>query len=514
MKTVAELIRWRARIHPERIAVVHADRETTYRELDRASNRVANALRAAGVAPGERVCVLDTGHDRFFELLFGIAKAGAVFTPVNWRLAPPELAFVVDDAGARVLFVGSDFAPVVESIQSDLKTVRTIVRFDTGPAAWRDYGAWRDAVGDGDPRAESAEEETAWQLYTSGTTGQPKGAELTHQNLLATMSVAAVGFGVAGGEVGLVCMPLYHIGGAGYALCLFFAGMTAVVMREPNPGEILRLIGERHVAHAFFVPALLNFLLQHPDCPRTDFASLRTILYGASPIPEELLRAAIDRFGCGFIQAYGLTETTGAVCLLSAEDHLRGGELLRSCGQPVFGCEIRVVDGEGRDCASGTVGEIVMRGDPVMKGYWNRPEATAEAIRDGVFHSGDAGYFDANGYLFIHDRVKDMIVSGGENIYPAEVESVLYSHPAVADVAVIGVPDDKWGETVKAIVVRKPGAALTGEELIDYCRDRIAGYKRPRSVDFVDALPRNPTGKILKAVLREPYWAGKGRRVN
>jgi acyl-CoA synthetase (AMP-forming)/AMP-acid ligase II len=392
--------------------------------------------------------------------------------------------------------------------------VRTIVTFDAGPDAWQRYDAWRDAAAESDPHGDTAEDETAWQLYTSGTTGRPKGAELTHRNLLANISIGAVGFGVSEGGVGLVCMPLYHIGGAGYGLCLIFAGMTAVVMREPNPAEILRLIQKHRVAHAFFVPALLNFLLQHPDSAGTDFSSLQTILYGASPIPEELLRASIDRFGCGFVQAYGLTETTGAVCLLSAEDHLKGGELLRSCGQPVFGCEIRVIDGAGKDCAPGTVGEIVMRGDAVMKGYWNRPEATAEAIRDGVFRSGDAGYFDKEGYLFIHDRVKDMIVSGGENIYPAEVESVLYSHPAVADVAVIGVPDDKWGETVKAIVVVKPGAKATAEELIDHCRDKIAGYKRPRSVDFIDALPRNPTGKILKAVLREPYWAGKQRRVN
>jgi acyl-CoA synthetase (AMP-forming)/AMP-acid ligase II len=514
MKTVGELIRWRARVHPERTAIVHGDRESSYRQLDLASNRVANALVAAGVRKGERVCVLDKGHDRFLEVMFGIAKAGAVFTPVNWRLAPPELAFVIDDAQGRVLFVGGDFAAAVESIQDRLATVRTIVRFDAGPDSWLEYDAWRDAGAASDPHGDTAEHETAWQLYTSGTTGRPKGAELTHDNLLANMSGGAVGFGVGGGEVGLVCMPLYHIGGAGYALCLFFCGMTAVVMREPNPAEILRLIQQYRVAHAFFVPALLNFMLQHPDCASTDFASLRTILYGASPIPEELLRAAIDRFGCGFVQAYGLTETTGAVCLLSADDHLKGGELLRSCGQPMFGCEIRVIDGAGNDCPPGTVGEIVMRGDPVMKGYWNRPEATAEAIRDGVFHSGDAGYFDEKGYLFIHDRVKDMIVSGAENVYPAEVESVLYSHPAVADVAVIGVPDEKWGETVKAIVVVKPGAQVSADELIDFCRDKIAGYKRPRSVDFTDALPRNPTGKILKAVLREPYWAGRQRRVN
>jgi len=515
VKTVAELLRWRARQHPARPALLHAGRETSYAALDRGASRVANALVAAGVRPGDRVCVADKGHDAFFELLFGIAKAGAVFTPVNWRLAPPELAYVIRDAGAPVLVVGHEFAEAVASVEGQLGKVRTILRFGSGPERWPAYESWRDAAADTDPRRDGAEDDTAWQLYTSGTTGHPKGAEITHRNLFTTMEAGLQGFGgLAAGGVGLICMPLYHIGGAGYALCLFHAGMTLVVQRQFEPGETLRLLSQERVNHAFLVPAMLNFLLQHPDCARSDFSQLRTILYGASPIPEELLRQAIARFGCDFVQAYGLTETTGAVVLLSSEEHRAGGDRLRSCGKPTFGTELRVVDGEGRECATREVGEIVVRGPAVMKGYWNLPDATRGAIRDGWFHTGDAGYFDEQGFLYIHDRVKDMIVSGGENIYPAEVESVLFAHPAVADAAVIGVPDSRWGEAVKGVVVLHPGASASAEEILAFCRGKIAGYKIPKSIDFAEALPRNPTGKILRRELRERYWAGRERRVN
>ncbi len=515
MKTVAELLRWRARQHPARAALVHEARTTSYAELDRRASRVANALLASGVRPGERVCVLDKGHDAFFEVLFGIAKAGAVFTPVNWRLAPPELAYVIRDAGAPLLLAGAEFADAVSSVEGELGKVRTILRFGRGPERWPAYESWRDAASDTDPRRDGAEHETAWQLYTSGTTGHPKGAELTHRNLFATLEAGLQGFGgLSDGGVGLICMPLYHIGGAGYALCLFHAGMTLVVQRQFDPAETLRLLGEARVNHAFLVPAMLNFLLQHPDCARTDFSQLRAILYGASPIPEDLLRQAIARFGCDFVQAYGLTETTGAVVLLSAEEHRARGARLRSCGKPTFGTELRVVDAEGRECGPREVGEILVRGASVMKGYWNRPDATRSAIRDGWFHTGDAGYFDEEGFLTIHDRVKDMIVSGGENIYPAEVEGVLFAHPAVADAAVIGVPDPRWGEAVKGVVVLHPGATASAEEILGFCRGRIAGYKIPKSIDFVDALPRNPTGKILRRELRERYWAGHERRVN
>lgn len=517
MKTVGETVRWRARQHPQQAAIWHEGRELTYAELDRRSNRVANALVAAGLEPGQRVCVLDKGHDAFFETIFGIAKAGGVYTPVNWRLAPPEIAFVVNDAEAPVLFVGEAFAKPVTAVRNELQTVRHMVYWgsETPPADWRTYDAFVGSASTDDPRRDTASAETAWQLYTSGTTGHPKGAELTHDNLCEAFGLATQGFGnVREGDVGLVCMPLYHIGGSGWAASLLYAGAKLIVTREANPAEILGLIPTHRINSAFLVPALMNFLLQQPACKSTDFSSLNTILYGASPIPEELLKACIETFRCNFVQAYGLTETSGAVVLLPARDHIPGSPRLRACGLPIFGCQLKIIRADGSTCAPFEVGEILMKGASVMKGYWNRPEATAESIRDGWFHSGDAGYLDNDGYLYIHDRVKDMIVSGGENVYPAEVESILFAHPGVADVAVIGVPDERWGEAVKAIVVRAPGSAVTEEELIDYCQGKVAGYKRPRSIDFIDTLPRNPTGKILKRELRARYWEGRTRQVN
>ena len=515
MRTVAEMLRWRTRQHPDQIALSFEGRGTSYRELDLRSNRVANALVAAGLQPGDRVCVLDKSHDAFFEVLFGIAKAGGVFTPINWRLAPPEIAYVLNDAEAPVVFVGAEFADAVASVEADLAKTRNIVRFGEGPERWPAYGAFRDGAPQSDPERDAAEDETVWQLYTSGTTGHPKGAELSNANLFAALCAGVVGFGAPqDGDVALICMPLYHIGGSGYALSMFFAGARLVVMREADPAGILKAIERERVNHLFLVPALMNFLLQQPSCKESDFSSLKSVLYGASPIPEDLLAACIETFGCDFIQAYGLTETTGAAVLLGPEEHVVGNPRLAACGLPTFGTDIRILSENGTECAPGEVGEIAMRGQIVMKGYWNRPEATKDAIRDGWFYSGDAGYLDEDGFLYIHDRVKDMIVSGGENIYPAEVESVLFGHEAIADVAVIGVPDEKWGETVKAVVVLKSGAQPDEREIVDFCQGKIAGFKRPRSVDFVDELPRNPTGKILKRELRKRYWEGRDRGVN
>ncbi|HEY7910259.1 MAG TPA: AMP-binding protein, partial [Thermomicrobiales bacterium] len=317
-------------------------------------------------------------------------------------------------------------------------------------------------------------------------------------------------------DINLACMPQFHAAGMLVGLAGLYAGARNLIMRESVPAEILRLIPAERVTITLFVPALLLFLLQTPGCRETDFSSLRWILYGASPIPLDLVRQAMETFKCDFAQVYGLSETTGTATFLPPADHdPAGSPRMRSCGKPVRALTgMRIVDTDGVEVPCGEVGEIVLRSGQVMKGYWNLPEATAGAIRDGWFYTGDAGYLDADGYLYIHDRVKDMIVSGAENIYPAEVESALFGHPAVADVGVIGVPDERWGEAVKAVVVLKPQTAATEAELIAYCRDRIARYKAPKSVEFADSLPRNPSGKILKRVLRAPYWEGRERQVN
>jgi fatty-acyl-CoA synthase len=307
-------------------------------------------------------------------------------------------------------------------------------------------------------------------------------------------------------------MPLFHVAGANLGMLALLQGARAVVLKETEGGAILQAIETETIRHAFLVPAVINMLLQNPRIDEVDLSSLTHVYYGASPISEDVLTRAQARFGVDFTQLYGLTETLGGGTYLPPADHDPARGKLRSCGLPAIGYEVRVQN-EGRDCAPFEVGEIQIRSTGLMKGYWNRPEATAEAIRDGWFHSGDAGYFDTEGYLFIHDRVKDMIVSGGENVYPAEVENALFSHPDVADAAVVGIPDDRWGEAVKAIVVLRPGASADAAALINHCRPLIAGYKVPKSVDFIGALPRNPSGKVLRRELRAPYWEGRTRNV-
>jgi len=508
-----------ARIHgaerPDMPAVVYQGRTTSYGALNQASSQVANALIVDGVRPQTRVAHLDKSSDLFFELLFGAAKANAVMVSVNWRLAPPEVAHIVNDAEAEVLFVGAEYYPVIEQIRSELKTVRKIVALDGGRPGWEPFAAWRDRQPTTDPRLPIESTDTAIQFYTSGTTGLPKGAEIINRNFTAMMPLWTREWLLAPGVPNLVCLPMFHIGGAGWAVAGLYSGATNHVMREFIPAQILETVQRERLQVMLLVPAMILFLVQAPQIGETDLSSLRLIVYGAAPIPAELLKQAIAIFPCGFQQVYGLTETTGAITLLPPKDHdPNDANKLLSCGYAQEGVELRIVGDDGKDMAPGKVGEIAVRSLQVMGGYWKLPEATARAVQGDWFFTGDAGYLDEAGYLYIYDRVKDMIVSGGENIYPAEVESALFGHPAVADVAVIGVPDERWGEAVKAVVVKKSDADVSPGELIGWARARIAGYKLPKSVDFIDALPRNPTGKILKRELRKAYWGDRERQVN
>lgn len=516
VRFLADLTRAHAMRRADQIALWFEGTQTTYGELDRRANQVANGLLSEGLPPGSRVAVLSKNTDAVFELVFGAAKAGQTLVVVNWRLAPQELSYILNDAGVRLLFVGSDFYDVVNQTSSAWPTVKKIVALEGSSMPWESYAAWRGRQSAIDPQVALTGSDVVVQLYTSGTTGRPKGAQLTSDNLLALVSSGVNEFQLVTDEdVSLVCMPLFHIGGLGYGLVGLYGGGMNVILREVIPADILRAIATHRVSKVFLVPAVILFLLQAPEIHQTDLSSLKLICYGASPMPLELLRRAMAIFPCGFGQVYGLTETTGAITFLPPEDHTRSSShRVRSCGKPFSTVQIRVVDAEGRDLPVGQVGQIITRSPQTMKGYWNLPEETAQAIRDGWFYTGDAGYLDEDGYLYIHDRVKDMIISGGENIYPAEVENVLFNHPAVADVAVIGVPDEQWGEAVKAIVVKKPDVEVTADELIAFAKQHIAGYKAPKSVDFVEALPRNASGKILKRELRAPYWAGRERQVN
>ena len=511
---IADMVRYHASVRPGSIATVFGGRETTFGELDRRASQVANGLASEGLKQEARVAVLDKNSDLFFEIMFGAAKARDVLVAVNWRLSPGEAAYVIRDAAAEILFVGQEFIPAIRQVLGELGGVRKIIALSGDHQDWESYESWRNRQTAAEPVIRIAGDDVVLQMYTSGTTGHPKGALLTNDNILELIPIFVREWSRWSDEdVNLVCMPVYHIGGSGYACSGFYVGARTIILREVAPDGILRAIEEHRVTRSFFVPAVLLFMLEAAGINETDFSSLHLIVYGASPIPIDLLTRAMNTFKCRFAQVYGMTETSGAVTWLPPEDHVPGSARMRSCGKPHNAVEIRIVDSLGRDVPTGEVGEVICRSSQVMKGYWNLPGETAAAVRDGWFHSGDAGYLDEDGYLYIHDRIKDMIISGGENIYPAEVESVLFSHPAVADVAVIGVPDERWGESVKAIVVKTAGAEATGDELIEFARERIAHYKAPKTIDFVDALPRNPSGKILKRQLRSRYWEGRERQV-
>jgi long-chain acyl-CoA synthetase len=519
-RTTAGIIRRWAAERPDHPALRWGGEQLTYGQLHERSSRVAQALRACGVGPADRVAFLDKNSPEQAELFLGAAKLNAVPAPVNFRLAPPEVAMVVADTGARVFVVGEEFLPGVEKITGELPDTQIVVIGRPG----RDGGGrprfdeWRDAHPAEDPDVPQAAADVAYQLYSSGTTGRPKGVQLTQANLQVGLALYGGLLGLDRDSVNMVAMPLYHIGGGGWLVAGLREGATNVIVRDMVPPAVVDLIERERISHAFIVPAVIQFLLGVPGVDGRDFSALRAILYGASPISETVLAAAIRTFHCRFVQAYGLTETTGTVVSLPAVDHDPDGphrHRLRAVGLPVPGAEVRVVDpASGEDVEVRQVGEIWIRGPHIMKGYWNMPEATAETILPGGWlRTGDAGYRDEDGYLYVHDRVKDLIVSGGENVYPAEVENVIMSHPGVADVAVIGVPHERWGETPRALVVRVPGGELTATELIGFCRERLAGFKCPTSVDWIDELPRNPSGKVLKRDLRAPYWAGHERFV-
>jgi acyl-CoA synthetase (AMP-forming)/AMP-acid ligase II len=512
LMTFDDFITHWAETRPDQAALSEEDRRWTYTDLEERTARVAAALVALGLTKGDRIAWIGKNSDLYFTLFYGAARLGVVMTPIGWRLAPPEWAYIVNDTKARIVFTGPGFEAVGQAMDGILEHGPRII----GAAEAR-------ALIENTPRTAfepSGPQDPILQLYTSGTTGNPKGVPLTNKNLFA-LRKAANNEGLAytkwdDDEVVLVAMPCAHIGGTGLGIMALASGLPGHILAEFTPDGFFDAVEQHGVTRLFIVPAALGILLNHPRCSSVDFARLKYILYGAAPIPLELLRQCIDMFKCEFIQAYGMTETTGTIVMLPPEDHdPSGNERMRSAGKALPGVELKIVDEEGNERPLGEVGEVVTRSTNNMVGYWNLPEATQKAMDgDGWVRTGDAGYMDADGYLFIHDRVKDMIISGGENVYPAEVESAIYGHPDVLEVAVIGVPDDKWGEAVKAVCAPKPGHNIDPDSIISYAREKIAGFKVPKSIDIIDALPRNASGKILRKDLRAPYWAGRDRQVN
>jgi long-chain acyl-CoA synthetase len=515
--SIGDSIRQRTAQHPDKVAITFGDRNVTWQHLHDRGAGVAAALAASGVGPQDHVAFIDKNSVEFFEFTYGCGMANAINVSVNWRLAPNEMAYIITDAQSKVLFVGPDFFAAIEAVEKDLTTVTTIVAIGDHPRwiSYEDYIAAQPAV---DPQVPSELNDVSIQLYTSGTTGLPKGVMLSNTNLFTVLDRMSTDWQMNDTEVSMVAMPLFHIGGAGWALASLYNGCRIVLVRDFVPNIVLDTIVSEGVTIALFVPAMLAFLSMVPGAAERTYPMCR-IVYGASPITNEVLMASMRTFKCDFVQVYGMTETTGGFTQLGPEDHDPDGpraHLLRSAGKPLGWVEVAVRDlDEDRSCETGEVGEVWTRSTQNMLGYWAKPDETAKTITDdGWLKTGDAGYLDADGYLFLTDRVKDMIVSGGENIYPAEVENALAGHPAIAEVGVIGVPSDRWGETVKAIVVKRSGHEVTAAEIISFAKEHLAGYKCPTSVDFIDVLPRNPSGKILKKDLRKPFWEGRERSIN
>ncbi|MFQ5503196.1 MAG: long-chain-fatty-acid--CoA ligase [Planctomycetota bacterium] len=509
---------YRAREHADQDFALFGDQRLTYAQALAEANRVANALVAAGLEIGDRIAVLSKNSIEMVLLFYACSKAGVVPVPINYRLAPPEWSAIIRDAGAKLLLAQAPLAEALEPVRSDLDEVKRFISLDGSMSGYEPFAAFIADHRTDPPEREISSNEDLYQMYTSGTTGRPKGAILTQGAVCEQLHQVSMVYGISPAERALFVAPLYHAAAAVTSFAVIEMGGTLFIQEDFDPQAVVHALAQERISFALLVPAMIQFcLVSVPDVAEHSYDDLRLITYGGSPIAEEILRRAIDVLGCEFVQGYGMTETAAAITYLLPADHRRAlagmPQLLVTAGRPVMGTEVKIVDEDDTPLPNGAVGEIVVRGPQLMRGYWNLPEATERALRGGWMHTGDAGSMDDEGYIFIRDRLKDMIVSGGENVYPREVEEVLYQHPAVADAAVIGVPDERWGESVKAIIVRRPGQEVSADEILAFCAGRIGGYKRPRSVEFSEELPRNPSGKVLKNDLREPYWTGHERRI-
>jgi acyl-CoA synthetase (AMP-forming)/AMP-acid ligase II len=509
------LAHW-ARTTPDAEAMSYLQRTWTWAEWDHRVRRLAGALAAHGITRGDVVGSLDKNHPATVELTFAAASLGAATAIFNWRLAGDEVDYAVNDSGARLLVVGTELAPLVDRIRDRLTTVEHVVEVTPDGADGDEYEALLAAASPMGRSPEVTPDDVCLVMYSSGTTGRPKGVMLRQRNVIEHTVNAHDGWSFDPGDKNMVSMPLFHVGGTSYVQQGIHDGVPSVMTREADGASLAGAI-MAGANRTFLVPAVLAQVLQSGPDAIALFGRLKTYCYGASPMPMPLLRAAMAAWpDTDFIQVYGLTEVCGVVTHLMPDAHrdLDHPDRLVSAGRLIPGAELRVVDpGTLREVPTGEHGELWFRTPQLMAGFLGKPEATAEVItEEGWFRSGDMGKVDADGFVYVQDRLKDMIISGGENIYSPEIERVLAEHPAVMEVAVIGVPDEQWGEAVKAVVSLNPGTSATEEELIDYCRERLAHFKCPKSVDVVEALPRNPTGKILKRNLRAPYWTGRERQ--
>jgi long-chain acyl-CoA synthetase len=521
---ITQLLTHAKKVSGKREAITCGDTRYTWIEFDQRTQYLARSLASLGVKRGDRVAVLMLNCHRYLELYYACARMGAVIVPLNIRLARPEIVFILNDSGSKVLVVDKAFAPYITG-RDTYETVNEIIyaanEEDELPQGAHNY---EQLITQGehlpDADQEMHEEDLAGLFYTGGTTGRAKGVMLSHGNVVANAMNVAVAAGYNDRDTFLHTAPMFHLGNTGSAFALTLVAARNVFNPMFNPVLFMKTVQDESVTLSFVVPTMFNAIINHPDVDKYDLSSLRRLAYGASPMPVELLKRGLERYGQIFSQGYGMTETSPLLTGLDLLDHVLDGtpeqvRRLASAGKEVAGVEVRVVNAKGEDVTPGEIGEVIARGPNVMRGYWNMPEATAAAIVDGWMHTGDLATVDDENYIFIIDRAKDMIISGGENIYSVEVENALYTHPAVLEAAAVGIPHPTWGEAVHAVVVLKPGASASEEDLIEHTRTQIAGYKVPRSVEFSDeALPKSGAGKILKRNLRDKHWQGQDRSVN
>jgi O-succinylbenzoate-CoA ligase len=502
---IGNLLTRRAHLEPDKEGLVETatGRRLTYAELNKGSNRVANGLRALGVAPAQRVGLLLMNSTEFVESFFAVGKIGGAVVPLNWRLVADELEFILHDSGTTVLIFGSEFADVAAELRGrgDATPVRHWIQVGGEPAdGVVAYADWVAGEADDEPEPVGSDDDLLFIMYTSGTTGLPKGVMHTHDTVMWAILTIMATSDFRTEDRYLNTLPMFHVGALAPMLCTLYRGVTLVVVRAFDPNDAWKQIGDERISTTLMVPAMLQFMLAVYDADRHDGSGLRWVMSGAAPVPLELIKV-YESMGIEIHQVYGLTESCGPACLITGEDALaRAG----STGKSFFHTEVKVVREDGSTCDPDEKGEVLVRGPHIMVGYWNRPDATAETVVDGWLHTGDVATMDADGFVTIVDRTKDMLISGGENVYPAEIENVLLGHPGIADAGVIGVPSDKWGESPLAVIVRSD-AAVTADDVIAFCKGKLAPYKTVKAVEFVDEIPRNPSGKILKRELRERF---------
>lgn len=515
---VADILRKNARIYPKKLAVVFGEHRLTWRELYKRVNRFSNSLLGLDLTKGERVVFLSKNSHYFFEIWFSLAQIGLIGITPNYRLGGKELSYIIKDSGASTIIVSDEYVEVIRKVLPEIPEVRFLIGIGENHALPLDYEKMIRNGAEIEPNISVTEDNIRLLMYTSGTTGTPKGAVWTHKSSITPSWGTIIAARLEVDDIHLNVLPLCLGGGNVACMVFFLRGATTVILEEFDPIRIFETIEREKVTVTHLVPTMISSLINHPEIKKYDLSNLRLIMYGSAPISMEVLRQAMETFKCKFMQCYGATETSGFSGFLLPEDHLFDSSDRRlgrigSCGREAVWAEQRVVDENGNDVKGNEVGEIIIKGNGVIKEYWKDPEKTKNTIKNSWWYSGDMAKVDEDGYISIVDRKTGMIISGGINIYPREIENVLYSHPAVEEAVVVGVPDQEWGESVKAVIQLKEGMTANEEEIIEFCKQHLASYKKPKSVDFVDQFPLGIGGKILKRVVREQYWKGKDRKV-